>query len=81
MNTSYFREAKNRKRSGFAGLLMLLLCVGILAFLYMMYTGSFNPFAAFQGTERDRYSDPNAYPWEEAHLFIFEALDGYDMSS
>ena len=79
MNESYFREVGSRKRSGIAGIAILLLGIGLLAILYVVYTSQFNPFAAFQGKEKDRYSDPNANPWEEHHLFIFEALDGYDM--
>jgi hypothetical protein len=79
METRYFRGIKRRRRSGIAGLAILLFGVGLLAILYLLYAGAFNPFAAFQGKERDRYSDPNANPWEEGHLFIFEALDGYDM--
>jgi hypothetical protein len=79
MNEIYFRESGSRKHSGIAGIAILLLGIGLLAILYMLYTTQFNPFAAFHGKEKDRYSDPNAKPWEESHLFIFEALDGYDM--
>ena len=79
MKTSNFGEVKSRKRSGIAGIAILLLGIGMLAILYVLYTSSFNPFAAFHGKEKDRYSDPNADPWGEGHLFIFEALDGYDM--
>jgi hypothetical protein len=79
MNTHYFREGKNRDRSGIAGLAILLLGVGLLAILFVLYTSSFNPFSAFQGTVKDRYSDPNAQPWEEHHLFIHDLLDGYGM--
>jgi len=80
MNRRYFREVKNRKRSGIAGLAILLLGIGMLAIIYVMYMGAHNPFLAFQGGLKDRYSDPNASPWEEGHLFLFKALDGYDMS-
>lgn len=65
-------------RRGFA-LLMLLIGVAILFLLYALQTGALNPFAAFQGTEADRYSDPEAYPWEEGHLFIDKTLDSYDV--
>jgi hypothetical protein len=47
--------------------------------LFVLYTGAFNPFSVFQGTVRDRYADPNAYPWQEEDLFINPRLDGYDM--
>ncbi len=79
MNASYFREVKNRKRSGHGGLLILLVGVTILVCLYMWSAVSMNPFDAFRGTAKDRYSDPNAYPWEEGRLFIRAGLDNYDI--
>lgn len=79
MDTRYFGEGEKRRRSGIAGIAILLFGIGLLAILYVFYAGGFNPFSAFQGKEQDRYSDPNANPWEEVHLFIFKALDGYDM--
>lgn len=79
MNSSYFREVTNRKRSGFSGLMILMVGVTILIGLFIWINMVSSPFACFQGTVKDRYSDPNAYPWEEGHLFIRGALDGYDM--
>lgn len=71
---------KVKSRSGLAGLLLLLLLGTVLMFLlFALQIGALNPFALFQGTQADRYSDPNAYPWEEGHLFINGLLDGYDM--
>lgn len=79
MNTSYFREVTNRKRSGFSGLMILMVAITILIGCLIWINLVSNPFACFQGTVKDRYSDPNAYPWEEGHLFIRGTLDGYDM--
>lgn len=55
----------------------LLIAMAILFIMYGMYTQ--NVFHFFAGTEKDRYSDPNAYPWEEGHFFVNDVLDGYDM--
>jgi hypothetical protein len=80
MDTQYFRAEKNKPYPGFAGLfLVLILGTAMMFLLFVLYTGALNPFAPFQGTEADRYCDPNAYPWEEGHLFINQMLDGYDM--
>jgi len=56
---------------------MLIISMAIVLVLYVVYTQ--NIFHHFAGTETDRYTDPNAYPWEESHLFIYDVLDGYDM--
>jgi len=65
-------------RGGFI-LLVFIVGMALLVVMYAISTGSLNPFASFQGTAVDRYSDPNAMPWEESHLFTNELLDGYDM--
>jgi len=70
------RQKRRQNNGGFV-LLSLLVAVAILLLLYVIYTQ--NTFRFFAGTERDRYSDPDAYPWEEEHLFIDDVLDGYDM--
>jgi len=68
---------KTRQNDGGFVLLTLLVAVAILLLLYVVYTQNIFHFSA--GTTKDRYSDPNAYPWEEEHLFIDDVLDGYDM--
>ena len=70
---------KNLNRPGFALLLMFILTIGIAAIVMGIYCGSFNPFSAWQGSEKNRYSD-NKKPWEEDHLIWGGPLDGYDMS-
>jgi hypothetical protein len=70
-------KPKPRQKKGGFLLLPLLIGVLMLFMLYAMYTH--NIFHFFAGTEKDRYSDPNAYPWEEGHLYINDVLDGYDM--
>ena len=70
------RPKAMRNRGGFA-LLALIIAVAIVLLLYTVYTR--NTFHHFAGTETGRYSDPNAYPWEEGRLFIDNVLDGYDM--
>ena len=81
METGYFQGKEINGRGGFVGglYLVLVISVALMFAIYVAYTGAFNPFAMFQGTEGDRYSDPNAYPWEEEHLFVNKTLDGYDM--
>jgi len=81
MNTLKSSPSRPESRCGFvAGLFLLLFLVGMAIFVVVAWHGgAFNPFAQFQGTGLDRYSDPNAQPWDEAHLFINEMLDGYDM--
>jgi hypothetical protein len=59
--------------------MILMVAVTILIGLLIWINLVSSPFACFQGTVKDRYSDPNAYPWQEGHLFIRRALDGYDM--
>jgi hypothetical protein len=81
MDKSIIREGKVRGRAGFV-LIGLIISISILLLLFALYAGGIlNPFAPWQGTEADRYSDPNAYPWEEYDLFFPGGpLDGYDMS-
>lgn len=80
MSKLYFTYENRSVRSGFGGLfLILILGVAGMFLLFALYTGSLNPFSAWEGTEADRYSDPNAMPWEEGHLFIGQTLDGYGM--
>jgi len=79
MNTPYLRERDTKNRSGFALFLVLILGVAGMLLLFTLYTGALDPFTVFHGSEADRYSDPNAYPWEEGHLFIKKQLDGYNM--
>jgi hypothetical protein len=79
MSASFFRQVSERRRCGFSGLTILMVGVTILIGCFLWISLVSNPFACFQGTVKDRYSDPNAYPWEEGHLFIRRALDGYDM--
>ena len=79
MNGGNF-AGRSGSRRGIVGLfLLLVLGIAAMALLFTMYTGGLNPFAPFQGTVKDRYSDPCALPWEEDHLFINPRLDGYDM--
>lgn len=68
---------KIRKNRGGFALLMLIISMGMLLAIYAMYTQ--NIFHLFAGTEKDRYSDPCAYPWQESNLFVNDVLDGYDM--
>ncbi|MHC4644988.1 MAG: hypothetical protein ACYTBJ_05785 [Planctomycetota bacterium] len=80
MESSNFEARTMRRRSGIVGLfLILVLGIAAMVFLFSMYSGGLNPFAPWQGTAADRYSDANALPWEEAVLFINTRLDGYDM--
>lgn len=79
MCTGDFQTKVIKSCCGFV-LLTLLISIAIMFLLFTMYTGMLSPFAPFQGTWADRYSDPNAYPWDEGHLFIYKPLDGYDMS-
>jgi hypothetical protein len=80
MKKLYFKGENTKGHSGFGGLfLILILGVAGMFLLFTLYTGALNPFALFEGTEADRYSDPNALPWEEGHLFIGQTLDGYGM--
>ena len=53
--------AINRKsRAGFALLLVFILTIGLAAIIMVLYSSAGNPFSAWEGTEKDRYSDPNA---------------------
>jgi hypothetical protein len=70
------RQKIRRNDGGFV-LLSLLVAMAIILLLYVVYTQNIFHFSA--GKAKDRYSDPNAYPWEEEHLFIDDVLDGYDM--
>jgi hypothetical protein len=80
MKKLYFKGENTKGRSGFGGLfLILILGVAGMFLLFALYTGSLNPFSAWEGTEADRYSDPNAMPWEEGHLYVQQMLDGYGM--
>ena len=80
MKNSRLRRKVRRFFGGFAGLfLILILGVAGMVLVFALYTGSMNPFTAFHGGEADRYSDPNACPWEEGNLFVNPLLDGYDM--
>lgn len=79
MSASYFRGLKNRRRSGFSGLMILMVAVSVLIGCLIWINMVRSPFAPFQGTVKDRYSDPNAYPWQEGHLFIRPGLDNYDI--
>jgi hypothetical protein len=76
MSFSDSRPKTGKNRDGFA-LLVLIVSMALLLMLYTVYTQ--NIFHIFASTEKDRYSDPDAYPWEEEHLFINDVLDGYDM--
>jgi hypothetical protein len=67
------------RRSGSSGLTILMVGITILIGCFLWINLVSNPFACFQGKAKDRYSDPNAYPWQEGHLFIRGVLDGYDM--
>jgi hypothetical protein len=67
-------------RPGFALLLVFILTIGLAAIIMVLYTGAGNPFSAWEGTEKDRFSDPNARPWEEGHYIWGGMLEGYGMS-
>ncbi len=70
-------SAINRKsRPGIAILLVFILTIGLAAIIMVLYSGAGNPFSAWEGTERDRYSDPNAQPWQEGHLIWGGMLEG-----
>ena len=76
------RREKRASPGGHGGLLLLvLLGVAGTLLLYAYYMGALSRCLRFTRpkTKVTRYSDPNAYPWEESDLFISELLDGYDM--
>ncbi|NIP24994.1 MAG: hypothetical protein GWN67_11825 [Phycisphaerae bacterium] len=79
MNASLFRKVRVKRCSGYSGLMILMVAVSVLIGCLIWINMVSSPFAPFHGTVKDRYSDPNAYPWQEGHLFIRGALDGYDM--
>ena len=80
MNNVRTRANGNMNRPGFGLLLIFVLTIGLAAIIMVMYTDSLNPFAAWQGAEKDRYSDPNAKPWEEEGKIWGGMLEGYGMS-
>jgi hypothetical protein len=80
MNTAGTRASGNMNRPGFGVLLIFILTLGVAAIIMVMYAESFNPFAAWQGTEKERYSDPIAKPWEEGKMIWGGMLEGYGMS-
>jgi hypothetical protein len=80
MNNVRINVNREKSRSGFAILLVFILTIGLAAIIMVIYSGAGNPFAAWQGTERERYSDPNAMPWEEGRLIWGGMLEGYGMS-
>jgi hypothetical protein len=80
MNNARIRANGNMNTPGFGLLLIFILTIGLAAIIIVMYTDSFNPFAAWQGAEKDRYSDPNARPWEEGKMIWGGMLEGYGMS-
>lgn len=69
-----------KNRPGLAILLVFILTLGLAAIIMALYMGTGNPFSAWEGTEKDRYTDPNAQPWEEGHLIWGGMLEGYGMS-
>ena len=76
--TAHNKSPKAKRNGGFLLLLVLVsLAIGLLVLGVSMI--SMDPFAAFHGSGADRYADPNARPWDEGHLFINQALDGYKM--
>ncbi len=80
MYASLFRKVRVRRRCGFSGLMILMVAVSVLIGCLIWMNMASSPFALFHGTVKDRYSDPNAYPWQEGHLFFRGLLDNYDMS-
>ena len=78
MDRGHFQSDRTKSRSGFV-LMVIVIAIGLMLLITALYMGTLSPFAPFEGTEADRYSDPNAYPWEEGHLFINKQLDGYHM--
>lgn len=60
-------------------ILVIALCVAGLFLTVMLFEDELNPLAVFQGGASNRYSDPNAYPWEEGRLFINKQADDYHM--
>lgn len=60
-------------------LLSILIGMAIMIIVYAMYLEALNPFAAFRVGEADDYSDPNAYPWQEQHMFFGKMGDVYGM--
>ncbi len=80
MNDARIRVNGSMNRPGFGLLLVFVLTIGLAMIIMVMYSGAFNPFAAWEGTEKDRYSDPNVKPWEEGHMIWGGMLEGYGMS-
>jgi hypothetical protein len=81
MNDIRIRVNGRMNRPGFGIFLVFILAIGLAAMIMIMYSESYNPFAAWQGTEKDRYSAPDAKPWEEEKMFWGGGpLEGYDMS-
>ena len=80
MNNVRTRANGNMNRPGFGLLLIFILTLGVAAIIMVMYADSLNPFAAWQGAEKDRYSDPAAKPWEEEGKIWGGMLEGYGMS-
>ncbi len=64
-----------KERYGFAGLfLILILGVAGLLLLYTMYA---DPFSPSERKATKRYSDRDAYPWDEGDLLSKKDSDGY----
>jgi hypothetical protein len=74
-------KLSGRTRYQTGGFLLLLVLVSLAIGLLILGVSmvSMDPFSAFNGSGADRYADPNAKPWDEGHLFINQALDGYNM--
>ena len=68
MSDARINVNRKKNRPGIAILLVFILTIGLAAIIMVLYSGTGNPFSAWEGTERDRYSDPNAKPWQEGHL-------------
>ncbi len=80
MNDVRIRVKGGMNRPGYALLLAFILTIGLAMIIIVLYSGAGNPFAAWEGTEKDRYCDPNAKPWQEGHLIWGGMLEGYGMS-
>jgi hypothetical protein len=81
MNESRIHVRGKMNRPGFGIFLVFILTLGLAAIIMVMYNEEYNPFAAWQGSAKDRYAAPGLQPWEEDRLFWGGGtLEGYGMT-